>query len=59
LKNSSIDDKTSQIWLQQLVDTYTKSLDTSNNLVDIEVINTVEKIRNKSTKVSNNVKQKK
>lgn len=56
LKNSSIDEKTSQVWIQQLVDSYSKSINTSSNLVSSEVTNTVEKMRNKSVKLSEKIK---
>ena len=57
LKKSSIDEKLTQQWTQQLVDSYTDSLDTSSELVRTKVMETVEEMKNKSEELQNNVKK--
>lgn len=57
LKKSSINDELSQKWTQELVSSYTNSLNTSSELVDSQVLDAVEEIKKRSIKLTENVKK--
>lgn len=45
LKNSGIDNSVASKWIQELVESYTKSLDVSSDLANHQVINTIGKLK--------------
>ncbi len=58
LKNSSIEEKTSQVWIKQLVDSFSQSIDISQNIVENEVQKSFEEINEKTLKIINDTKSK-
>lgn len=56
LEKASIDKEQSSIWIKELVESYTKSIDLSSELVKIQVTETVEKLKSDSDEIINSLK---
>ena len=50
LKSAQVDDAVSSVWMQELVASYTKSLDLSNGLIEEHTLDTIGEIRREARK---------
>jgi phosphoserine phosphatase len=57
LKNSGVDDHIASAWIQELVKSYTKSLDVSSELATNQVVNTIGELKNEAKKELKKVTQ--
>jgi len=50
LTETKVDDKVASKWIEELVNSYTHSLDLSNDLVKVNIMDTIGKLRNETSK---------
>ncbi|MCQ8105156.1 hypothetical protein NP590_13655 [Methylomonas sp. SURF-2] len=58
LKESQVDSKVASIWIKELVDSYTKSLDLSSGLIEEHTLDMIGEIRQDAKKEAREVKEK-
>ena len=58
LKESQVDSNVASVWIKELVDSYTKSLDLSSGLIEEHTIDMIGEIRQKAKKEAKEVKDK-
>lgn len=58
LKESQVDSKIASVWIKELVDSYTKSLDLSSGLIEEHTLDMIGEIRQEAKKEAQSVKTK-
>jgi hypothetical protein len=56
LKESQVDDKVASLWIKELVESYTKSLNVCSDLIEVNTLEMIGKIRQEAKKDTTNLR---